>query len=178
MRAEQLAENYARAIYEAVCEKWSAALVFAQERLRKEPRLGQWLSDPSASLDEKRAAARSLLPEDSIPELENVLLALAGQGHLNLLDEVILEFEKLVKREAYREVARVVTAVPLSEEEREAIQQKIAAQFGTELDFDFRVDPSILGGVIVRVGGNVIDDSVAGKLTALRERLGVGEGRH
>jgi F-type H+-transporting ATPase subunit delta len=105
--------------------------------------------------------------------MENALLLLAQEGRLGLLDEIIAEFEQLITLGGHRPVAHVTTAIALTDKEQLAMREKLAAQFGTDLEFDFAVDPAILGGVVVRVGGKVVDDSVAGKLRALRDTMGL-----
>jgi ATP synthase F1 delta subunit len=67
--------------------------------------------------------------------------------------------------------AEITSAVELSEQEKEALRQSLAKQFGGDLSFTFHVDPALLGGLRVRVGDRLIDTSVASRLTALRESL-------
>ncbi|MBS1253739.1 MAG: ATP synthase subunit delta [Anaerolineales bacterium] len=76
--------------------------------------------------------------------------------------------------ESKARAARITSAVQLTEEERSRLEQSLGRRFGDDLQFEYRVDDSILGGVIVRVGDRVIDGSVASKLAALRERLKQG----
>lgn len=173
MRSEQLPKSYAKAIYGAAFERWLGALRQVRDGLEADPHLIYELTDPNKGVDDKRVLARSLLPEESMQELENIVLLLSHDGRLDMLGEIITEFEQLVTLREQRVPATVVTAVPLTEEEKEAMVEKLAGLYGSRLDFEFVVDPEILGGVIVRVAGKVIDDSVAGKLAALRERLGV-----
>lgn len=71
------------------------------------------------------------------------------------------------------QVARVITAVALNEDEIEQFRQKLRAKYGENLEFDFTVDPAIIGGAIVQVGDKVIDGSVASRLTAMSNVLGV-----
>jgi F-type H+-transporting ATPase subunit delta len=61
--------------------------------------------------------------------------------------------------------------VPLTEAEKEAMRAKLTQRFGSDLEIQFEVDASLLGGVYLRVGDQVIDGSVAGKLAALRDHL-------
>jgi F-type H+-transporting ATPase subunit b len=67
--------------------------------------------------------------------------------------------------------AVVTTAVPLNEEEKERYRVALNAQLGANAEVGFETDPSILGGAVVRVGDQVIDDSVAAKLEGMRARL-------
>ena len=57
------------------------------------------------------------------------------------------------------------------EEVKEALRARLTDRFGAELEFQFEVDASLIGGVYLRVGDQVIDGTVAGKLAALRDRL-------
>ena len=68
------------------------------------------------------------------------------------------------------ETAQVTSALPLSDEECEVVQREVLAKAGAK-EVTFRVDPSILGGLVIRVGDKVLDSSVAGKLEGLRQSL-------
>ena len=67
--------------------------------------------------------------------------------------------------------AEVTSALPLTDEEQETVRMQLAKPLGAGATMTFRVNPAILGGLIVRVGDKVIDDSVAGKLEGLRQSL-------
>jgi ATP synthase F1 delta subunit len=67
--------------------------------------------------------------------------------------------------------AEIVSAAALSEPEQEQLRRQLSEQFGEGLVFSFRVDPSLLGGLRVRVGDRLIDTSIASRLNALRESL-------
>lgn len=67
--------------------------------------------------------------------------------------------------------AEVVSALPLSAEEKDTVKRDILAKVGAQATVTFRVDPSILGGLIVRIGDKVWDASVAGQLDNLRQNL-------
>lgn len=68
------------------------------------------------------------------------------------------------------ESAQVTSALPLSAEEEEAVRRDVLAKAGAK-EISFRVDPSILGGLVIRVGDKVLDSSVAGRLEGLRQSL-------
>jgi len=68
------------------------------------------------------------------------------------------------------ESAHVTSALPLSNDEQEAVKRDVLAKAGAK-EVSFRVDPSILGGLVIRVGDKVLDSSVAGKLEGLRQSL-------
>lgn len=175
MKTEELAKSYAVALYEVVFDRQLAALREAREQLKARPQLVFELTDPQKHDDAKRQVLRSLLPNQAPPEMENFLLSLAREGRLGILEEVIEQFEALAASRQRLTPAIVTTAVPLTDDEMAAIKSSLKQRYGDRLDFQFNVDPDILGGVVVRVAGRVIDDSVAGKLATLRAQLGVTE---
>lgn len=67
--------------------------------------------------------------------------------------------------------AEVTSALPLTAEEKEIVRQDVLSRVGTQATVTFRVDPSILGGLVIRLGDKVVDGSVAGKLETLRQNL-------
>jgi F-type H+-transporting ATPase subunit b len=70
------------------------------------------------------------------------------------------------------EKAVVTSALPLSESDQVTFRSYLQAQLGKDVAIEFKADPDILGGVVLRVGDMVVDDSVSGKLGALRQSLG------
>ena len=101
------------------------------------------------SLDEKRQ--RALLDEFFSGVKSGKLIVLDGENFQG-------------------ESAQVTSALPLSRDEQEAVRRDVLANAGAK-DITFRVDPSILGGLVIRVGDKVLDSSVAGKLEGLRQNL-------
>jgi ATP synthase F1 delta subunit len=71
-----------------------------------------------------------------------------------------------------RVTAKVSSAVPLTSDEQAALGQRLEARLGQPLELRFEVEPSLLGGVVVRVGDQVIDGTVKGRLDALAQTLG------
>jgi len=84
-----------------------------------------------------------------------------------------VEFERLSQQQAQAAgtVAWVRSAVPLTEEERGQLKQRLRERFGQEFVLRVEVDPSLIGGLVVRAKDRVIDASVAGRLEALGEEL-------
>jgi F-type H+-transporting ATPase subunit b len=67
--------------------------------------------------------------------------------------------------------AEITSALPLTEKEQKTVRSEIVERMGSEAEISFRVDPNILGGLIIRVGDKVLDSSVSGKLQGLRQTL-------
>jgi F-type H+-transporting ATPase subunit b len=67
--------------------------------------------------------------------------------------------------------AEVTSALPLTDEEKDSVKQDVLAKIGDQATVTFRVDPAILGGLIVRIGDKVLDGSVSGQLQSMRQSL-------
>jgi len=93
------------------------------------------------------------------------------QGDLDLLPEVSRSLVESVSGQQAPMKAEIVSAVELSKKDQEQMQRKLISEYGDGLIFSFRVDPSLMGGLRVRVGDHLIDTSVASRLATLRESL-------
>ncbi len=173
-RDRELARSYAEAFYAAAFERWLHALRGAADALAADSRLVARLQADQTDLSARQALLDALLPADADPPVRNLLYTLAQRGDLGLLRDIIgFLAAALARGQETRTPVEVVSAVPLTEEERNALTQKLVAQYGAGLEFTYRVDPAILGGLILRVGDKLIDGSVAGKLAAMKQALGV-----
>ncbi len=111
------------------------------------------------------AAAQKLVGESLDEKRQHVLLSefFAGvkSGKVVVLEGVDLSGS----------AAAVVSALPLTSEEQEIVRKDVLSKMGKQIAVDFRVDPAILGGLIIHVGDKVLDGSVAGQLEDLRQSL-------
>lgn len=164
------ARNYARALFEKSVEKYSHDLHALKNSLDKSNLLTR-LDNPAESFDGKKALLNGMLPPNADTEVRNLAYLLASQNKVHLLGDVVANFDKLVAAGAPGNSARVTTTIELSNEERAKLETKFRKQYGQDLSFDYRIDPAILGGVVVRIGDVVIDGSVAGKLAVMKQKL-------
>jgi F-type H+-transporting ATPase subunit delta len=162
--------TYAQAVFETAAEDWVGVLKEIQERLKKDNTISR-LDDLSLTFEKKKRILSKALPKETQPEVRNFLSLLAKENRVHLLGEIIADLEHIITHGPEAEIAHVTSAVPLTEREKEALKGKLKRRFGKNLGFRFHLDPSILGGVIVRAGDKVIDGSLATKLEALRESL-------
>jgi F-type H+-transporting ATPase subunit delta len=149
------ANQYAQAIVQAMLERWQSALEQAADALSSDP----------------KADGSAVLPKDAPAELVNTLKLMQQQGDLDLLRDVSAALSIAVTGRAAPVKAEIVSATELDEKERGQLQHVLAEQYGEGLQFSFRVDPALLGGLRVRVGDRLIDTSIATRLAALRESL-------
>jgi F-type H+-transporting ATPase subunit delta len=164
-------QDYAAAIYDLAFETWTRQLSDVQKAVQKDPSLRAALDDPKQLTQSKVTLLAQAMPGGLREEVRKFLGTLLEAGQLDQLDAIVAEFERLVRRRPERRLARVSSAVPLTEAEQEALRAKLIDRYGPDLEFQFNVDASLIGGVYLRVGDQVIDGSVAGKLAALRDQL-------
>lgn len=171
MSVQARPQDYAAAIYDLAFEPWLDQLGKVQRVVRSDATLRAALDDPQASPQVKLESLSQAVPEGLSANVRRFLGTLLEAGQLDQLDAIVLEFDHLVRRRPERSLARVTSAVPLTETERETLRAKLVSRFGSDLEFEFEVDTSLIGGIHLRVGDQVIDGSVSGKLAALRDRL-------
>lgn len=111
------------------------------------------------------AAAQKLIGESLDQQRQRALIDEFFSG-VKSGKVVVLEGERMAGASAV-----VTSALPLTEEEKESVKEDILSKLGEHATVTFRVDPSILGGLVVRVGDKVLDGSVAGRLEEMRQRL-------
>ncbi len=164
-------QAYARAVYETAVGEWLEDLHRIKDRLERR-NLITALDDPVKSFDDKKALLDDVLGSDIDHQARNFIYTLASNNDVKLLDEIITDYERLLRKGALElPLAQVTTAVPLTDAEREAIEARLRRKFGEEVEVNYQVEPSIIGGVIVRIGDKYIDGSIATKLETMRERL-------
>ena len=97
------------------------------------------------------------------------------RGRIDELPRVAAEFRRLDNERQGITPATATSAVPLSEDEVRAVTARLEAMTGGRIELDLKVDPDLLGGLVVRVGDRMIDGSVRGRLERLRNQLVSGQ---
>ncbi len=168
------ATNYATAFYEAAFERLIGSLEAVAQALTSKPTLLERLGATDTEFETRKGALDSILAEGVDPAVRNLLYTLLQRGDLPLLGDVIASLRaRLQRAESGPTQVEVMTAIPLADGQRQTLETRLAEQYGANLVYEYKVDPTILGGMIVRVGDKLIDGSVASRLAALKQTLGV-----
>ena len=138
--------------------------------LESEKELTQLLSDRTATSAQKRGLLASVIYGKVTMFTEALALQVIGRPVTNAVDDLAALAEQVAELRG-KAVARVVAAEELSSSQREALAAKLETIYGREMAVHAEVDPSLLGGMIIRVGDEEIDGSTRGKLTRLRTDL-------
>jgi len=164
------ANNYARALFEKAVEKYTRDLHTLHNALEKS-NLVTRLDNPAESFDGKKALLNGMLAPNADSEVRNLAYLLASKNSIHLLGDVVNSFDQFASAGAPGKTAVVTTTIQLNAQERSKLETKLRSQYGSDLIFDYRIDPAILGGVVVRIGDVVVDGSVSGKLAALKQKM-------
>jgi len=134
-------------------------------------------ANPAIPAPKKRAVVEQLIARAAAmsPIVRKLLLLLAERDRLGLLPDVTAAYQNRLMEHAKVVRAEIVTAIDLSADRVAALQQGLAQATGLQVQLESRVDPSIIGGAIARVGSTVYDGSVTRQLQKMKEAL-VGEG--
>ena len=166
---------YARALFDAAKERGRLAPVREEltdfvRAMDEAPELGALLRNPQLDSRAKVRALEDLL--GGADELvRNFLLLVVEKGRAAELPEIADEFEQLVAREEGRLEVELTTAFELSDEEARSILRQIEESSGRSVEATRKVDPDLIGGLILQAGSLRVDASVRGRLERLRHDL-------
>jgi F-type H+-transporting ATPase subunit delta len=178
MTSNAYARRYSQAIFRIALEnkelnRWQSDLRKVASLMR-ESALLSLISHPKITLAEKSKTLSQRLG-DVNPLAIKLVLLLSAKDRLSIIDDIAEGYQALVDN--YRgiegaEVAEVTTAIPLDDEYQLRVAQRITEIIGKPIMLKPKVDPGIIGGIIIRVGDKLIDGSIRSKLAALRKDLG------
>jgi len=133
---------------------------------------GELIESPLVSRNEAGKAFAALAPQLGIdPITANFLGVLARNGRKRELRPVIRAFRRLAADHRGETTADVITARPLKDDQIEALKQQLRSRAGRDVTIDARVDPDILGGIVVKLGSQMIDASIRTKLNRLAQAM-------
>jgi F-type H+-transporting ATPase subunit delta len=171
------ARRYAKALVDLATHDDRVAETGEQLRVhrdlfRADASLRSLLLNPSFDRDVKARVVTAILDRTQpSPLVRNFLLVLLKNDRLQDLVLIDAHYERLANHQLGRVMAQVITAVELEDEQYASLEQKVAAATQKHVMLDKQIDPSILGGVIVKIDHTVLDGSLRGRLQRLRREL-------
>ena len=169
-----VAERYGNALFELARDTDSLAAVekdadrFAA-LINESADLTRLVRSPVFSADEQTRAVAAVLDKAGIGGLvANLVKATAGNRRLFAIADMITAFKRLAAHHRGAVAAEVTSAEPLADKHVAALKEALKAALGKDVTLEARVDPSLIGGLIVKVGSRMIDDSLRTKLNSLR----------
>jgi F-type H+-transporting ATPase subunit delta len=170
-----VARPYAEAIFKAALARNALAevaeglaLVAAAER---DPQMRSALSNPKVSGQQKKELIGALAGERPSAELTNLMSILVDNHREVLVGPIQEQFEELKNEHEKVVRARITSAQPLSDAQRDEIVQSLERRYGKKIEAELDVDPQLLGGARVQVGDQVINASVRDALAQMAAAL-------
>jgi F-type H+-transporting ATPase subunit delta len=134
--------------------------------------LESYLGNPFIQTEKKKNLLKQLLGEGVNPYLRSFLLLLVDRRRIAFLQPILQQYLALLRQLNQTVLAEVISAVPLTAEQQQAITEKvIAITKARQVELEAKIDRELIGGVIIKVGSQVIDASVRGQLRRLSLRL-------
>lgn len=171
------AARYARALFDVALEQADIAqvdrdLASAVATITENPELGQVLTNPRVPEGARSQIVAEIAAKLGLtPPVAKLLTLIGERNRLDLLPEVAAVFRELLLAHQNIVEATVTSALPLSPETVSAVQAGLSEATGKRVEMKVSVDPSLLGGVVARVGSTVYDGSVRTQLKKMRDRL-------
>lgn len=170
------ARRYARALLDVALERGEDAAVAqglreAATTLEGHPELLKVLSHPAVSSERKRALVAAVWKKGGSEPLQRLLELLATRERLELLPEISRAYTVLWNAHRGVVTAEVVSAVALDAGQSQRLAAALGRLTGRTVELVPQLDPSLLGGLLVRMEGRIYDASVRGRLRALRRHL-------
>ena len=174
MLRDPAATRYARAAFELARDRgeldvWERDLRALADALAVTDALG-FVASTKAPPEAKEEFLRRVVGQPA-PLVWNLVRLLSSKDRLELLPEIAERFQELLDEERGIAHAQVVTAVPMSDTERQALARRLSELTGKQVQVQAFVEPEILGGLVARIGDRLIDGSARTRLLALKRQL-------
>ncbi len=179
MRDIRVAKPYARALYEAAMEQRvlpsiAADIVTLKALSEQSEEFREFINTPLISPQLKSNLFQQLFTGGLHPLTINFLKLIAQKQRESYIDAIMNAFSSIVDEAAGRIVAKVTTAVPISQDQAQRLVQQLSAYSGKQVRLGAETDEQIQGGFIVKLGDTVFDASVATQLQRLKRQLAKG----
>ena len=140
--------------------------------LKESDQLRNFIDNPFIDANDKKAVLGRVLGEEVNPYLRNFLMLLVDRRRISFLSDICEQYLVLLRQLTQTVLAEVTSAVPLSESQSQTIREKVMAMTSArQVELEAKIDSDIIGGVIIKIGSQVVDASLRGQLRRLSLRL-------
>jgi F-type H+-transporting ATPase subunit delta len=181
--AAHLADTYARSVLDlakesGIVETVATDLEVMATLLKQQPALADFLASPYFAEQTKRGVIRGTFAGKLDRLTVNFLCVLIDHNRGALLPQVLGRFQQMFRAYQGYEAVSVTVAQALAPEQVEKLARDLAEAMRAKIDLEVRVDPAILGGIIIRHGDQMLDNSLRGRLTRTVRQVANPENRH
>jgi F-type H+-transporting ATPase subunit delta len=175
--SQSLVEPYAEALMEIaqaqnLVDEFGENVEGIRTALAESADLRNFLAVPLVEDEAKKAAIRQIFGDQVHAIVHDFMLLLVDKRRIMFLDDICIAFQGLLRQLKQIALAEITSAIALSEAQEEAIKNKVKTMTGAQsVELSVSVKPELIGGVIIKVGSQIVDASIKGQLRRLSNRL-------
>lgn len=174
--AKLVSMTYANSIFEVAeelgdVEKFQTELSFIQKNMEDNQEFYSFLITPKISKAKRKETIEKIYSDKISNEILNFLKILVDKGRINAFSTIVESFNLLVDEKNNMKRVTVETVVPLDAGQKEKLTEKLEKLTGGNIVIEEKINTDIIGGVILRIGNEIIDQSIKTKLTAIEKNI-------
>ncbi|NES92181.1 MULTISPECIES: ATP synthase F1 subunit delta [Okeania] len=136
------------------------------------PELKQFMGNPIIKPEDKKAVLQRMMGDEADPYMRNFLMLLVDRGRIIFLEEIGKKYLALLRELNQTVLAEVTSAVELNEDQKNTVRERVKSMTDArDVDIETKIDSSLLGGVIIKIGSQIIDSSLQGQLRRIGNSL-------
>lgn len=177
MLTGRIAEPYAQALMSAaqsnnLVDQIAGDVTTLLELLNSSQELSQFLANPLMKLGDKKTVLQQLVREQLHPFTYNFLMILVDRRRITFLADICKQFQTLLRQFKQTVLAEVTSTTELTEAQQQSIRDKVKSMTSAQdVELSTKIDPDLIGGVIIKVGSQVIDASLRAQIRRISLRL-------
>ena len=151
-----------------VADKFDSDVRSLLNLIKESQPLQNFFANPFISGEDKKGVISKILSDDTNPIFRNFLMLLVDRRRITLVEDIAQEYLAKLRELNQTVLAEGISAVPLTDEQQQTIKEKVKSMTDArEVELDSTIDSDIIGGVIIKVGSQVVDSSLRGQLRRL-----------
>ena len=171
-----IADRYAEAILDLAQEKECLDyvkndLVTLSNTINQNADFKTFLEHPIIPNNDKKEIIETIFKESISPYVINLAKLLIDRNRIFILSAIAESFKKLFNKRFNIVVAHITTAIEVNESIKTSIQQKLKELLNKHVEIESKINPDIIGGVVIQIDDSIIDGSINGRLEAIKRQL-------
>lgn len=167
---------YAQALFDVAIEsdkldKFEEELQYINGIFQQHPELNKLYKTPRIDSQDKKEIIAQVFKDGISQEVMNFLKILLDKGRASNFEDIVKDYRRLANAHNNILEAVAITAIPMPDVEKLALENKLSNLTGKVVKLENKIDNSILGGILVRIGDKVIDGTIQSRLDELQENL-------
>lgn len=173
--AGEIVEPYAAALMSLakskdLAERFGEEIRSLLNIMDESPELKQFMGNPIIKPEDKKAVLQRMMGDEADPYMRNFLKLLVDRGRIIFLEEIGKKYLALLRELNQTVLAEVTSAVELNEDQKNTVRERVKSMTDArDVDIETKIDPSLLGGVVIKIGSQIVDSSLQGQL----RRIGI-----